>query len=52
MTCFQIALGECEDVEHALQHVEVTLWNILKDPPTKKVLEIKEAERVAKEEVS
>ena len=47
----QVALGECDDVEKALQQVEESLWTILENPKLKRQLEEKEAERKAKEEV-
>ena len=47
----QVALGECDDIEKALNCVEQTLWTILETPKLKKLLDEKEGERKAKEEV-
>ena len=48
---FQVALGECDNVEKALQMVEGVLWTILETPKLQRTLEEKETERVAAEEV-
>ena len=44
-------MGECDDIEKALNCVEQTLWTILETPKLKKLLDEKEGERKAKEEV-
>jgi len=46
----KVALGECDDIENALNCVEQTLWTILETPKLKKLLDEKEGERKAKEE--
>ena len=47
----QVALGECDDVEAALQALEGALWKIVEDPKLKRGLDEKEAIRKAAEEV-